>query len=160
MAERGLAVDPARHIVGDDDDLGLEVAAPGLVGERDRIARRQHLVGAALVHQRIGPEAFGQRRAARLPDEGDMVHIGRSVRPLIGAGQRRGGLALVEPLERDRLVRDIGGEQPQLRLDPRPIVQRGLKSRGDVARVGTPGEIVTDDDEPAVTAGFQGGELH
>ena len=47
----------------------------------------EHLVGAALVHQRIGPEALRHLRAARFPHQLDMVHIGRAVRPLIGARQ-------------------------------------------------------------------------
>ena len=100
--------DAARHVAGDDDDLGLEVAAPGLVGERDRVARPQHLVGGALVHERIGPEALRHLGAARLPDQLDMVHIGRAVRPLIGARQRRGGLALVEAVARNGAVGEVG----------------------------------------------------
>ena len=38
-----------------------------------------------------------------------MVHIGRAVRPLIGAGQRRVGLALVEALLGDDAVGEVLG---------------------------------------------------
>ena len=108
--------DAARHVAGDDDDLGLEVAAPGFVGERDRRARREHLVRAALIHERIGPEALGHLGAARLPDQLDVVHISRAVGPLIGARQRRVGLALVEAVlagwcrgrDRSRATRSCG----------------------------------------------------
>ena len=127
-------VDAARHVAGDDDDLGLEVAAPGLVGERDRVARGEHLVGAALVHQRVGPEALGHLGAARLAHQLDVVHIGRAVRPLIGARQRRVGLALVEALLRDGAVGEIGGEQLELRRDPLPVVERRLQGRREMAR--------------------------
>ena len=58
-----------------------------LVGQRDRIARGQHAVRAALVHQRVGPEGLGHLGAARLPHQFDVVHIGRAVGPLIGARQ-------------------------------------------------------------------------
>ena len=78
-----------RHVVDDDRDLGLEVDAPGLVGHHDRIARAEEGVGAALVHQRIGPEAFRHLGAARLAHQLDVVHVGRAVRPLVGARQRR-----------------------------------------------------------------------
>ena len=46
-------------------------------------------VRAALVHQRIGPEARRHLGAARLAHQLDMVHVGRAVGPLIGARQRR-----------------------------------------------------------------------
>jgi hypothetical protein len=61
---------------------------------------------------------------------------------LIGARQRRVRLALVEALARDRLVGEVGGEQAQLRLDLRPIVERRLQGRRDMAGRRAPGEIV------------------
>ena len=71
-----------RHVAGDDGDFGLEVDAPGFVGEQDVVARAQHVVGRALVHQRIGPELGRHRRAARAPHELDVVHVRRTIRPL------------------------------------------------------------------------------
>ena len=108
--QRLLAADALRHVAGDHRDLGLQVAAPGLVGQRDGIARGQEAVGAALVHQRVGPEALGHLGAARLPHQGDVVHIGRAVGPLIGARQGRGGLALVEAVRAAR--RRAPGSRP------------------------------------------------
>ena len=43
----------------------------------------EQVVGAALVHQRIGPEARRHLRAARLAHELDMVDVGRAVGPVI-----------------------------------------------------------------------------
>ena len=85
-----------RHVAGDHRDLGLEVDAPGFGRHRDRLARTEERVGAALVHQRIGPERRRHLGAAGSADELDVVHIGRAVGPLIGARQRRGAIVLVE----------------------------------------------------------------
>ena len=84
------------HIVGDDGDFRLEVDAPGLVGDRDRRPRREEAVGAALIHQGVGPEAFRHLRAARLAHKFHVIDIGRAVRPLIGARQGRQGFRLIE----------------------------------------------------------------
>src|SRR3546814_3878622 len=75
-----LPICPQRHVTGDDDDFGLEVAAPILVLQGNRVARPQEAVRSALIHQRIVPEAVGHRGAARLPHQRDVVHISRAVR--------------------------------------------------------------------------------
>ena len=62
-------------IARDDSNLAFHVAAPGFIGERDRLARPQEAVGAALIHQRIGPERLGHLRLARLTDELHVIHI-------------------------------------------------------------------------------------
>ena len=72
------------------------------------IARAEEAVRAALVHQRVGPEAVGHFGVARLPHEGDVVHIGGAVGPLIGARQRRVGEPLVEALARDHPMLQVG----------------------------------------------------
>ncbi len=126
------------------------------IGERGG----EHLVGAALVHQRIGPEALRHLGGARLADEGDVVHIGRAVRPLIGARQRRQRLALVEAVAGDDSVLEVGGEQLELRRDPFPIVERRLQRRRDMGRVGAPGEVVAHHHQPPVAAAGKGSKLH
>jgi hypothetical protein len=40
------------------------------------------------------------------------------------------------------------------------MVERELEGRGDMARIGIPGEIVRDDDEAAIPAGFQRSKFH
>ena len=150
--ERGLRRHPLRHVAGDHHDLGLAIAAPGFVGQFDRIARAAQVVAAALVHQRIAPKAFGQLRAAGLAHQFDVIDVGRTVRPLKGAGQRGCGLALVEAQPGDRLVRQLDAERFDLRGEPIPIVEQPLQGRHDMSGLGVPGEIVGDHDQSPVAA--------
>ena len=85
-----------RHVAGDHRDLGLEVDAPRFVGVHDVLARSEHVVGRALVHERVGPEFRRHRRAARAADELDVVHVRGAVGPLVGARQRRHRLRRIE----------------------------------------------------------------
>ena len=156
QADRGPAASGAathRHVVDDDGDLGLHVDPIGLVGHHDRIARRKETVGAALIHQRLGPEAGGHLGVAGLAHQFDMVDIGRPIRPLIGARQGRGGFVFVEPLRRLRAgfqtVRDLA----KARADMGPVVQRRLQRAGDMADLGAAGQIPGNDDEAAVAGG-------
>ncbi|MNI41295.1 hypothetical protein D3C73_955450 [compost metagenome] len=155
-----VAAGAERHVAGDDHDLGLQVAAPGLVLQRDGVARRQEAVGAALIHQRIGPEAFGHLGAAGLTHQFDVVHIGRAVRPLVGAGQGGGGLMLAEAAARHGFVLQAFGQGAQLGLAALPVVQRRLQRRRDQEGVREPVQVVRDDDEAAVTAVLERGEFH
>src|SRR3546814_9641265 len=66
-----------------------------------------------------------------LTDERDMVHIGAAVGPLIGARQRRGRVALMKPLARDRRVVEIVGQGGKPRRGFGPVVERRLKRRRD-----------------------------
>ena len=50
-------------------------------------------------------------------------------------------LPLVEAHHRDGFMGKILSQQPQLRFAAIPIVKRGLHRRGDVAGIGTPGEV-------------------
>jgi hypothetical protein len=150
----------AGHVAGHHHHFGLEVAAPAFVGERDRTARRQHFVGRALVHQGIGPEAFGHLGAACLSDELDVVHISRAVGPLVGARQGRERVPLVEAHHRDRLMGEVGGEQLELRRHARPVVEGGLQRRRDMGGIRAPGEIVAHHHQPAVAASLERSEFH
>ena len=138
-AERLLARRSHRHVAGDHGDLGFEIDAIGLVRKRDRIARAEEAVGAALVHERIGPEACRHLRAARFSHELDMVHIGRAVRPLIGPGQGRGAIVLMEAEGGHAAMFELLRQGLQLRSEPLPIVQSRLKvgtmKNASVARV-------------------------
>ena len=73
---RAGLVDPHRHIAGDNGDFGLHVDAPAFIRNPDRRARRQEIVGPALIHQGVGPETLRHFSPACLPDERHMVHIG------------------------------------------------------------------------------------
>jgi len=68
-----------RHVAGDHCDLGLEVDAPRLVGQFDVITRTEHVVGGALVHQRIGPELGRHRYAAREVTRDDELAVAGAV---------------------------------------------------------------------------------
>ncbi|MNK74606.1 hypothetical protein D3C87_941250 [compost metagenome] len=149
-----------RHVAGDDHDLGLQVAAPGLVLQRDGVARTHELVGAALIHQRIGPEGRGHLGAARFAHQFDVVHIGRAVGPLIGAGQGGGGVALVEAAARHGFVLQALGQGPQQGLAALPVIQRRLQRGRNQEGVGEPVQVPGDDDEAAVTAVLERGEFH
>ena len=67
-----------------------------VVAERHVVARAEQVVGAALVHQRIGPERRRHLRAARLAHQLDVVDVGAAIHPVIGARQRRRALRRVE----------------------------------------------------------------
>jgi hypothetical protein len=110
--------------------------------------------------ERGGPEARRHLGGARLPDEGDVVHIGRAVRPLKGARQRRQRLALVEAVAGDDIVLEVGGEQLQLGGEPVPVVERRLQRRGNVGRIRAPREIAADHHQPPVAAAFEGTQFH
>ncbi len=158
--QRLFAARPHRHVAGDDDHLALQVAAPAFIGQRDRIARPQKPVRSPLIHQRIVPEAVGQFGPARLADERDVIHIGRAVRPLIGARQRRGGVMFVEARTRDRFMVQVGRQIGERGCVCLPIVERGLERGGDMTRIRVPGQVVRHDDQLAVTTLFQTGEFH
>ena len=76
-------------VVDDHRDLALKVNAPVFAGQGDVFTRPQEAVRAALIHQRIAPEARRQRRAARAAHQFNVIDIGRTVGPLKGARQRR-----------------------------------------------------------------------
>ena len=158
--ERLFTACAQRYVASHDDDLRLHVAAPALVAERDRIAGAEEAVRSALIHQRIVPEALRHLGTARLAHQGDVVHIRRAVRPLIGARQRRGGVMFVEAFARDHRMLQVDRQILEVGQIPVPIVERRLQGRHDMARIRTPGEVVRDDDEPAVTLVLQTGEFH
>ena len=81
---------PRRNVAEDDRDLGLEVEAPGRVGQLERIARAEQIARAALVDERIALERGRRLGAARLAHEHHVVQVRRAVDPLVGARQRRG----------------------------------------------------------------------
>src|SRR3546814_2714414 len=70
-----------------------------------------------------------------------MVHIGAAVGPLIGARQRRGRVALMKPLARDRRVVEIVGQGGKPRRGFGPVVERRLKRRRDRRGFCIPGKI-------------------
>ena len=128
-----------RHVAGDHRDLGFEVDAPGFVGEaRCRRIGAEKAVGAALVHQRIGPELGRHRRAARLAHQLDVVDVGRAVRPLIRARQRRMRLPRIErdapaPFSRVQLARraprDAARPRPTRRAPPAACARSRARQR-------------------------------
>ena len=121
-----------RNVASHYRDLALEVDAPGLVGQRDRVARSEEGIRPALIHQRVGPEALRHLGAARLAHQLDVVDVGRTVDPLVGARQRRhaaGGVE-VEMAARAAVVQAVG-QFGQLRRDKAPVVERRLQRRRD-----------------------------
>ena len=104
--------------------------------------RRRHLGAAGLAHQL------------------DVVHIGRAVRPLIGARQGRGAIVLVEAEGRAPSRARARGEIGEARAVALPVVEGRLQRRRDDKGVGRPRQVFGDDDEPAVAALLEGGEFH
>ena len=102
----------------------------------------------------------GISRAARLPDQLDMVHIGRAVEPLIGARQGRGAIMLVEAEGRHRAVLQALGEIGQARREALPVVERRLQRRHDREGVGGAGQVAGDDDESAIPTMHKRREFH
>ena len=147
------------HVASDDRDLGLEVDAPGFVAGRYIVARPEEGIGATLVHERIGPEAFRHLGAARPADELHVIDVGRAVRPLVSARQWRRTGALVE-LPAGQAVGELGCEFAQPRLDRIPVIERLLQGWGNVVCGQAARQVVGDDDEAAVAAVPERGELH
>ena len=158
---RGL-LSRRRHgdVAKDHRDLALEVDAPGFGRHRDRFARPEERVGAALVHQRIGPERRRHLGAPGPADELDVVHIGRAVGPLIGARQRRGAVVLVEAERGHRADLELARQIGEARAVALPVVEGRLQRRRDDEGVGRPRQVPGDDDEPAVAAVPEAGEFH
>ena len=73
-----------------------------LIRHADRFARGKKGIGAALIHQRIGPETVRHVGTASLADEFNMIDVGGSVRPLVGPRQRRQRLPLAKPVAERR----------------------------------------------------------
>jgi hypothetical protein len=90
-----------RDIAGHHTDFRFHIAAPGFVGERDRLTRAAQIVAAALVHQRIVPEAVGQFGPARLADQFDVIDVGAAIGPLESTRQRRSDPPFVKPFARN-----------------------------------------------------------
>ena len=150
------------HVAGDDRDFGLEVDAESLARDHNRIARAAEVVAAALVHQRVGVEAFGHFGIAGFSHQFDVVDVGGAVGPLVGAGQRRHALRRVE---RERMAGlapvELVVEVFELWADEAPVVQRLLQAVGDAGGVMGECEIARNDDQLAVARSvFEGGEFH
>jgi hypothetical protein len=144
-----------RHVADDHADLAFEINAMGFVDCLDVIVGADEGIGAALVHQRVGPERRRHLHAARLAHQLDMHDVSRAVGPLIGAWQGcrerlgveiegAGGLALGELL----------GKRAELGFDCRPVVERLLQGRRDAARPHGLFDGAVDHDQRAVTAAF------
>ncbi len=140
------------HIAGHHHHLGFQIEAPAGIVERDGITGAEELVAAALVHQRIMPETGGQL--------GDMVHIGAAIGPLIGAGQGRGGVAFVKAGVRHGIVGQRQRHPFQHGGSAIPIIQHRLQRGVHGWRRRAPGQIIRDNDEAAIAAGFQGSKFH
>ena len=160
--EGGLFLaDAHRHVIGDHRDLAFHVEAPGGIAQRDRIAGAEETVRAALIHQGVVVETLGHRVAARGADEFDMVDIGRTIRPLIGARQRAFAVMLVEAEGGDRAELHLPRQRFQLRAVDVPLVERGLQRRRDAGGIGGARQVAADDDEAAIArAVAEGGEFH
>ena len=150
-----------RHVAGDDRDLALEVDAPGFVRHADGIARPEEAS-----RSRPGTSGDRSRRlsgmlgAPRLAHQLHMVHVGRAVRPLVGARQGRGAVVLVEADARHGRRSPALGDVGEARASrpSRPARPAGSARRD---RPGRSAQIARDDDEPAVAAAvLQACELH
>ena len=159
-ARRLLAATGHRHIAEDHGDLRLEIDAVGLVDDFDRVRRPEERVRAALIHQRIGPERRRHFRAARLADEFHVVDVGRAVRPLEGARQRRGAFFRIEGEVRNAPGFERIGDLLQPRRGRVPIVERRLQGRHHVRGIRRSRKIARDDEQLPIAAVLERGELH
>jgi len=75
VTERRLRRDSHRHVVGDHRDLAFQVDPELLARHRDVFAGSEKVVRAALVHERIDPEARRHLGAACLAHQLDVIHI-------------------------------------------------------------------------------------
>ena len=150
-----------RHVAGDHHHFGLEVAAPALVGERDRVARAQEAVrcrpGTSADRARssrasrrrapAAPARHGSHRPSRRPID---TRAAAAPRP-----RARGSARAGSSHARDRSAR--------LRRSPSTRSQSSSAAcsvGAIVLGVGVPGEIVRYDDQLAVTAMLEAGQFH
>ena len=84
-----------------------------------------------------------------------MIHIGRAIRPLIGARQRRSAISLAKAKGCDGVRLHLLGKRLKFRRRLSPVVERRLQCRRNVVGERGAGEIARDDGEPAVTAALQ-----
>ena len=144
---------PHRHVVGNDGDLGLEIDAPILHRHGDVLARPQHAVRAALVHQRVGPQPRRHLGAARLAHQLDVIEVGAAISPLVRAGQRGSerGRIQGEGIGAPPLVQLLGAPRQSSR-GPGPVIERRLHGRRDILGRDGVFEIGGDDYQAAVAA--------
>jgi len=129
----------------------FEVDAPFLVRERRVLGRAQEIVRAALVDQRIGPEACRHLGAAGLADQLDVVDVGAAVHPVMRARQWRHRRGRVEGEGAGRGARlELCGQRGELRRQRLPVVERPLHRAGNAVGAGGPGEVAADHGQPAV----------
>ena len=98
---------------------------------------------------------FGHLGAPGLTNQLHMVHIGRAVRPLVGAGEGRGAVLFAEGLANSCSGLQRGGELAQQGLAPGPVVQGRLHCGSNGSRTGAPGQVPRDHNEHAVAARLQ-----
>jgi hypothetical protein len=139
-----------------------KVDAEGFAGHHHVVAGADEVVAAALVHQRVGVEAFGHFGCARFSHQLDVVDVGRAISPLVGARQRRHALA---GIERERVARlalvQRGRTGPAAAGEKAPVVQHLLQLAGNAGRIMRRAQVARDDDQLAVArAVFVGGEFH
>ena len=84
-----------------------------------------------------------------------MIDISRTVRPLIRARQRCGGVMFVETFAGNDGMFQIGRKRLQSGRKLLPIVKCGLQTRDDVRGVGIPSKIVRHDNQMSVTTRLQ-----
>jgi hypothetical protein len=148
------------HIADDHGDLAFQIDAVFRARHRDRITRPQEAVRAALIHQRVGPEARRHLCPARLANQLDVIDVGRAVGPLVGARQRRRTVMLMKTEGWHRAVLELLGEIGELRPDAHPVIQRRLQRGRDDKGVRGVRQVRRDDDQAAVAAMLERGEFH
>ena len=151
-----------RDIVDDDAELPLEVDAVRLIRQGNVVARPEHVVGPALIHQRDALHIRNGRKIECLLHERAVVEERRAIAPLWRAGQRRRGVTGVE-IERVLRVAAVETivESLQARRRHRPALDGGEERRGDRSCVKGARQVARDDDETSVLAAvLERGEFH
>ena len=147
---RRLGVHAHRHVVDDHRDLGLEVDAVRLVGQRDRRRRGPRKPSEPPWYISGSVQKLGGISAPRaLRTSSTWLTIGRAVDPLVGARQRRRAAPSGRARTRRarRAVAQPLGAAPRAAARIRPVVERRLQGRRDVAGADRAREIAGDDDQ-------------
>ena len=137
---------PHWHVADDHAELSLEVDAVRLVERRDVVVRAEHVVGAALVHQRDALDVRDRRQLERLLHQRPVIQERRAVAPLRRARQRRGGLPgiEIEGAVQPPFVEPLG-QRLQAGRRHAPALDRGEQRRGDRRCIGGSREVARDD---------------
>ncbi len=146
------------EVAGDHREARRQVEGGGGIVGGERLAGAQEPVrGGVAQAARLAPRRLG---AGGLAQQGRVARPGGGVPAGIGAGQGSGAIVLVEAERGHRAVLELLGQGREGRGIALPVVEGPLERRYHDEGVGGASQVARDNDEAAVAAVLEAGELH